>query len=191
MSEALLPVEAIELLVNKVVAKFSRGDISLDEAAVRLLGTGRFEEKPEAVEFLRNDVCPQIEEQLKVLEDDIARLQAQANLLRNVLGVGAPQASLLASASNWGAFAAAGTGSSQAASAARAKKEKTGSEKKRRGAASESAEESRGENSTESYSELSAEAPAESAEPVDSLESVWATEDAPTQPAVVAHMPQE
>lgn len=166
MSDAILPAEAIELLVNKVVAKFSQGDISFEEAAVRLLGTGRFEEKPEAADFLRTEVCPQIEEQLKGVESEIARLQAQANLLRNVLGLGAPQTSLLSGVSPSGG----GLSAAQAASAARAKKEKAGTEKKRRGAASESTEETRGD------------APVEVSDAHESLESAWSTDETTAKP---------
>lgn len=125
---------AIEVLVSKVVAKFSRGEISLDEASVRLLGTGRYEEKEEALAFLRTEVCPQIEEQLRALEDDIARLRAQAALLRTVLGLDTPQTSLLVPE-----LALAHETSAQPPAIVRSKKEKSGAEKKRRGAASDPA----------------------------------------------------
>jgi hypothetical protein len=124
MTDPLLPADAIEILVNKVVAKFTQGEISFEEASVRLLGTGRFEEKPEAVSFLKTDVCPKLEERLAGLDDEIVRLQAEADRIRGILGMGS---SALSPASVF----APGTGAAPKARAPKA------AEKKRRGAQSE------------------------------------------------------
>ena len=145
ISEVELPAAAIDLLVSKVVAKFTRGDISLDEAALRLLGTGRYEEKPEAVSFLRDDVCPRLEEQLRGLEDEIAKLQVEADRIRGVLGVGAP--AIFAHA------VAPMIGNGSVHASGKSKKEKAQLERKRKGAQSDNPSDNPGDNPGENQSD--------------------------------------
>jgi hypothetical protein len=82
-----LPSDAIELLVSKVVAKFMCGEINLEEAASRLVGTGKFDENQESLDYLRNTVCPQLETKLTEVEDEILKLQTEADRIRMHLGL--------------------------------------------------------------------------------------------------------
>ena len=157
--EVELPAAAIDLLVSKVVAKFTRGEISLDEAALRLLGTGRYEEKPEAVLFLRDDVCPRLEEQLRGLEDEMAKLQLEADRIRGVLGVGAPAIF---------AHAVAPMTNSSAHLSGKSKKEKAQPEKKRKGAQSDHPSENHGESPSDNSGEAWT---SEAADTLDSADS--------------------
>ena len=139
-----LPTQAIDRLVQRVVAKFTAGEISTEEASSRLVGTGRFEENAEALEFLRFEICPRLEEQLHEVEGEIQRLQADAERIRGILGQGA-RAPVLANASAPAHSSQAATAAVSAAHTARSRKEKAEkaerekADRKRKGASGEPA----------------------------------------------------
>ena len=85
--DSVLPNDAIEVLVSKVVAKFMNGEINMEEAASRLVGTGKFEENQDSLDYLRNTVCPQLESRLGEIEDEVAKLQTEADRIRLHLGL--------------------------------------------------------------------------------------------------------
>lgn len=134
------PDAFIESLVSKVVVRFTTGDIGIDEAASRLVGTGRFEENDEALEFLRQSVCKDLEGKLQVIEDDIAQKQQESDRIRAILGI----------PTQHGLLSAGGTASA-AAMSERAKKKGnvTGSpdklDKKRKGASGTGGQDSVGD----------------------------------------------
>jgi hypothetical protein len=86
MDTAEIPSELLQTLVERVVSKFIAGEINQLEAASRLVGTGRFEENQDALSYLKEEVCPRLEEKLESLEEQIRELRAQADRIRGVLG---------------------------------------------------------------------------------------------------------
>jgi hypothetical protein len=82
-----LPEDVLNALVAKVTQSFLEGVITQEEAASRLVGTGKFEHNDAALTFLRTDVVPQILQKLAVIEDEISALQEQASKLRGLAGL--------------------------------------------------------------------------------------------------------
>ena len=75
----------IETLSQRALSKLLSGDITLQEAASRLVGCGRFEENSEAVPYLEKEIFPQIELRLEELETEIAERTALARKLRAIV----------------------------------------------------------------------------------------------------------
>jgi hypothetical protein len=84
-----LPEDVLKALVAKVTQSFLEGAISQEEAASRLVGTGRFESNDAALNYLKTDVVPQVLQKLALLEDEISALQEQASKLRGLAGLNA------------------------------------------------------------------------------------------------------
>jgi|GEM_PF-4865104 len=143
-TEDTLPADALERLVNRVVAKFTQAEISTEEAASRLVGTGRFEENSEALEFLRGEICPKLEERLHEVEEDVQRLQVEADRIRGILTQSVRGPSLvLAVGSPTAAQTLSSASAAVASASARSRKEKADkekSERKRKGASGENTE---------------------------------------------------
>ena len=87
MRENIVPLDTLEILVQRVIAKFESGEINLEEAASRLVGTGKFEENEASLDYLRAEVCPKMEDKISQIEEEIMKLQAEADHLRLILGI--------------------------------------------------------------------------------------------------------
>lgn len=80
-----VPPAVTEWLVARVVERFAAGDITMNEAASRLVGTGLVETQDEGLRYLNERVVAQIEKRRRALQADVADKQAELELITLVL----------------------------------------------------------------------------------------------------------
>jgi hypothetical protein len=82
-----LPEDVLSALVSKVTQSFLEGIISKEEAASRLVGTGKFDSNSAALEYINQEVVPQIMQKIAVIDEEIQALQEKSAKLRVLAGL--------------------------------------------------------------------------------------------------------